>query len=591
MASLSWVPSSLAGPAMWVVRISDFLGFETMPSHEELLSRGLLVRQQEDFFCIFVSHEWLGVAHPDPEREQLSLLQAALQNLLAGGTIEMDLYAQFYGHRAFLSKRHRSRLKEAHIWLDWFSIPQRTLQPEPVQEDSFGGSQDGNSPSCAASGSIVSQDSFIQMIPGFVEKCDLFVVLVPRCRHTVTGLKCSFGSWSSRGWCRLELWCKMMSMSTKATLPVVVISAPDKIEFAMPITWIDLPPHEGDFTYEEDRRRIFQVVKMAVSSKIRYLNNSRKLDVFRFFVARYDTILGRPLRRRTLQEFLSDFRFKSLESAKRINCMSPIVCAVLAGDEELLKILCNAGLDVNRWVDPLPEVYIVEAMSPLMLALWLSWRSIGVVTTLLEHNANVHSTTGLGNPVLGFCASSQLVELLLQHRADVNQQSGSGRVSPLTLACARATPPSVIATLLKHGAHANPSECALASAHPLSSLGSRASMGGYCLEVAALLLEARADANIQYRSSGAWRAGELMCRVIVRVAGGRAPPLVHMFAEWSTTPLGFACFNGADELVQLLLDARADPDVMNERGNTPFQLARSRSVLKVLHHHQTTFSI
>lgn len=59
----------------------------------------------------------------------------------------------------------------------------------------------------------------------------------------------------------------------------------------------------------------------------------------------------------------------------------------------------------------------------------------------------------------------------------------------------------------------------------------------------------------------------------------------------STTPLGVACFFGCDELVEFLLDANADPEKPNARGHTPFQLAQSESVMKVIHLHRTTFSI
>ena len=33
-------------------------------------------------FVIFVSHQWLGVSHPDPEGQQLSVLRKALRSLL-----------------------------------------------------------------------------------------------------------------------------------------------------------------------------------------------------------------------------------------------------------------------------------------------------------------------------------------------------------------------------------------------------------------------------------------------------------------------------------------------------------------------------
>ena len=43
----------------------------------------------------------------------------------------------------------------------------------------------------------------------------MFVILAPRCRHSDLS-QCGFGSWSQRGWCRLELWCKMLSATRAA---------------------------------------------------------------------------------------------------------------------------------------------------------------------------------------------------------------------------------------------------------------------------------------------------------------------------------------------------------------------------------------
>ena len=55
------------------------------------------------------------------------------------------------------------------------------------------------------------------MIPDFISMSDMFVVLTPRCRHAVTGTFCGFGTWTERGWCRLELWCKMLSAARLKT--------------------------------------------------------------------------------------------------------------------------------------------------------------------------------------------------------------------------------------------------------------------------------------------------------------------------------------------------------------------------------------
>ncbi|CAJ1453667.1 unnamed protein product [Effrenium voratum] len=549
--------------------------------HEELLEKGILVRRQAGFFCIFVSHQWLGFNHPDPNSEQLPVLQQALLHLLAGGDIGVDITTEFFGWRSRFSEKHRASIKDGYIWMDWFSIPQHSLEAQHGQQRDLDGT-----PKWDAMPSLATQDDYIRLIPEYVEASDLFVVLAPRCRHS-NGLRCSFGSWTERGWCRLELWCKMMSVNVK--MPVVLISGSDRINFAMPMHWIDHPPHEGQFTIEADRHSVINVTREALSQKMSSSKASKKWDVYRYFVARYETLSGHGFRQRTKDEFLKDFNFSSLHSATN-RCMSPMACAVLSADAEMIRVLCSEGLDVNRFDGAIPEVNIFQAMSPLMLATMLGWRNETVLLALLDHKANVDATTEFGSPLLGWCKSERTVDLLIHHRADVNQQKESVFLPPISSACENAAPTSVIRSLLEHKACVNPRKNGLGSAHPLAFLAMRPE-NSKSLEVAKLLLDARADVDLQYRAAGVWRTRELMCRAGVRVLGPRTPKIAQFIAEWSTTPLGVACFFGCDELVEFLLDANADPEKPNARGHTPFQLAQSESVMKVIHLHRTTFSI
>ena len=53
--------------------------------HEELKQKGLLVDFEESLGnAAFVSHQWVGKQHPDPEAKQLRILQDALQCLGLG---------------------------------------------------------------------------------------------------------------------------------------------------------------------------------------------------------------------------------------------------------------------------------------------------------------------------------------------------------------------------------------------------------------------------------------------------------------------------------------------------------------------------
>eukprot|EP00437_Effrenium_voratum_P053181 CAMPEP_0181538686 /NCGR_PEP_ID=MMETSP1110-20121109/75994_1 /TAXON_ID=174948 /ORGANISM="Symbiodinium sp., Strain CCMP421" /LENGTH=443 /DNA_ID=CAMNT_0023670295 /DNA_START=250 /DNA_END=1581 /DNA_ORIENTATION=+ len=431
--------------------------------HEELLEKGILVRRQAGFFCIFVSHQWLGFNHPDPNSEQLPVLQQALLHLLAGGDIGVDITTEFFGWRSRFSEKHRASIKDGYIWMDWFSIPQHSLEAQHGQQRDLDGT-----PKWDAMPSLATQDDYIRLIPEYVEASDLFVVLAPRCRHS-NGLRCSFGSWTERGWCRLELWCKMMSVNVK--MPVVLISGSDQINFAMPMHWIDHPPHEGQFTIEADRHSVNKVTRGALVRKMVSLKASKKWAAYRYFVARYETLLGLEL--------------------------------------EMIRVLCSEGLDVNRFDSSIPEVNIFQPMSPVMFAAMLAWRNEETIVALLQQKADIRATTFFGTPMLGYCKTARTVELLIQYRADVNQQERLACIPPLSAACENAAPRSVLLSLLKHRACMNPIKSGVASVHPLACLAMRPANSNN-LELAKLLLDARADANMQYRASGIWRAAELL---------------------------------------------------------------------------------
>ncbi|CAJ1395305.1 unnamed protein product [Effrenium voratum] len=567
---------------MWVVKVGDFLQFDELPCHEQLFASGLLCQRQEGFFCIFVSHQWLGVTHADPKGEQLAVLQAALRQLIAGKDILPDVLAQYYGSMPQFSDFHR--LKEAYVWMDWLSVPQQvelgSVANEEVSEVSPVSTSTA-SPTCSAA----SQEDFIQSIPEYVETSDMFMVLTPQSRHAVTGASCNFSSWCSRGWCRLELWCKMLSNVKK---PAVIVLSADHIQFASSFFWIDYPPHEGEFSYDSDRRPVSLVAKKLLSAKLRSLRASKKWDLFRYYMARYETLLGKPWQKRTLEDFRRDFKFDSLDV--RREAMTPLACAVLSGDAEMVRELCKKKSDVNKSAGALYEVYIYLPVSPLMLAVFLG-RNLEVATVLLEQKADCNATNPFNMQVLSYCRSEAAVELLIQHRADVNLQKAPENCPPISWACSLGAPSAVIARLLHHGAQVNPTNLGFASGHPLASVALTKSVSPYGTEVVAMLLDARADANRQYHASGIWRARELACRAILRLGGRRVPRVVLCFAEWSTTSLGFACLSGDVELVEMLLEASADPEIPNERGHTPLQLAQTEAVVNAIRHHQTTFSI
>ena len=91
-------------------------------------------------------------------------------------------------------KYTRQQVLSGYIFLDWFAIPQITARAEGVNEE--------NTKSDAALA--------VQSIPFYVETSNIFLALVPEVKHE-TGKYCNYTSWLSRGWCRAELWCHLLS--------------------------------------------------------------------------------------------------------------------------------------------------------------------------------------------------------------------------------------------------------------------------------------------------------------------------------------------------------------------------------------------
>lgn len=365
---------------------------------------------------------------------------------------------------------------------------------------------------------------------------------------------------------------------------MIVISANDKVDFSRPVNWVDWLPHEGDFSYSRDRALVISIFEQALAHRLLWLQMGEHWDLYRYFLARSQTLTGQPLLRRSMSEFIEDFGFRSLELAKKQKgTMGPLLCAALAGDVELVKSLLEAKCQVDpTHLDAMPEMGIVGGLTPLHVVVMHGWRCPGVLETLLQAGADAN-TVAKGIPVLAYCRSATDVEILVKYRADVNKATPPLKVPVLALASGENTKPEAIRRLLDCGAVPNgPVAGGIGTTHPLSLLSINATSNPYAVEAARLLVEADANVNQQCKASGVFYGLEMLNRAYLQFARPRSN-LMLFTAEWSTTPLGFACLFGSAELVQLLLEHGGDLEVKNSRGHTPRQLAKSQDVLEVIH--------
>eukprot|EP00438_Fugacium_kawagutii_P029089 Skav220677 [mRNA] locus=scaffold384:62953:65724:+ [translate_table: standard] len=273
-------------------------------------------------------------------------------------------------------------------------------------------------------------EDYILSIPSFVQACQVFVALVPPLLHLDSKELCDYSSWSLRGWCRTELWCKMM-LGNQDT-PMVVISAADQADFARPTNWVDCLPHEGQFSVHADR--------------------AADLSLYRYFLARRENLIGASRPQRTPLEFLQDFGFCSLQRARRCR-FGPMAAAALSGDVDLLKSLLESKCPLNQQLPAMPEVGFPGGLTALhvvvMQALSLASgepTKPEVIAKLLEYRASPEGpqVSGLGTaqPLALLCVNANsnthanaIAELLLEARADVNQRgSATGLFYGLELA-------------------------------------------------------------------------------------------------------------------------------------------------------------
>ena len=153
-----------------LVKFSHFKSHGRLIPHEEVRQRGQLISLDEHehvlafaarYHTMFVSHQWLGYDHPDPEVIHYPAIVEAANALCAKFSLDPD---------------------SLYLWIDYLSIPQRNPILKELSISSLG------------------------VYSSFVE---FFVVVAPSCVHYNTREPCDATSYQQRGWVRLEQWARM----------------------------------------------------------------------------------------------------------------------------------------------------------------------------------------------------------------------------------------------------------------------------------------------------------------------------------------------------------------------------------------------
>ena len=205
------------------------------------------------------------------------------------------------------------------------------------------------------------------------------------------------------GWCRAELWCRLFS--NREDTRVVVIFSDREALYIMPMDWQRSLIADGLFTVESDRTVVMNLGERALRSKIEHLDRWGPLTDYRFHLAQEPRLLGQQQGGFSLQGFLRHFSFPSLHDAvKHEGGMTGMLCAIVAGDGDIVETLVKHGADVNARVSGLGHLGYSDSLTLLMVAAYSS-QEPKILSTLIMSRADpdIVSVSESGSLVTAAC--------------------------------------------------------------------------------------------------------------------------------------------------------------------------------------------
>ena len=249
----------------------------------------------------------------------------------------------------------------------------------------------------------------------------------------------------------------------------------------------------------------------------------------------------------------------------------PLLDAIKGGDVAAVEyFLQTLDIDVDSFFVISDEDYYFTALH------WaIRHNQQTIVEVLLAHGASVNGPLGaLMTPLqdaAAHYANEDIVKLLLDHGADVDETTAESRQTPLTGACNSNTKLGIVQLLINAGADLNGGGGVTAPLH----------RAAYCGNTDAIELLIQAGANVNRVSTqghalyGAGRtplhyaASEVQLDCLnILLAAGAGPNIASAAGE---TPLRTAPFWSSVEVINALLNTGCDPLHRDNDGRTPLQ--------------------
>lgn len=550
---------------MYTVPLESFIEMTEIRTHEDLKEEGILVNFDESQGqAMFVSHQWAGIGHPDPQFEQIRVLQEALKNFVESVTtsispgIVIELYV---GQSA--AKVSEIVSQQLFLWYDYFCCPQGLTDAE-------------------------HRAAAIQSIPSYVERCRFFVILCPPIRHTQLGTLLSKSTWSSRGWCRLEL--VVRHLSKRASIAIEVQSAQRQILASM-YDWVVKPVGEGLFTVTEDAQNVRQVLKSLVREKLLSYLSAGMLHNYRT-ILNLQSVIFRNLDMDPIVDIVPGFSSESSDPcvffkeefmyqngftsmARDSTGWTPLCYAALAGSPLLICALLEGRADVNDKLKLRGEQLVNLGHNTSVLSICAFLKHNEAMKVLLAARADVGAKDSYGGTAMHRASSGnnqEGIQILLAHGASATVPAMTGHLPFLFTIHGGTGGMAVLKELLPYTPQPDIAHC----------LNAVFLLGGGDPAVVATLIAAGADVNSQkhkqhtildilmkyYKMRHRWRSSTLSA---------------YAYHCHGATPLMLSIITCSFEAAAVLIAAGARTDQMNSRGCRAIDFARQVSAPAYIH--------
>lgn len=551
---------------MYVVRVAAFLEMTEAKAHQELKAKNLVTkyRKTDNSIAVFVSHQWCGRCHADPQFRQLSVLQKVFRRAMVG-TLHIDVDTMSRVYFKLKASTTKGQLLDAGkwwMWYDFFSVPQ---------------------PVCAiAESNQHTTDELlvkaVASLASYVAYCQVFLVLAPSVRHD-QGFVTDYTTWKSRGWCRLERLARALSSSEDTRM--LVVRRSDTVFEMGAIEWLFDPVGEGCFSVESDKERVGEMAKRLVEHRLQFVWETNRLQEYRRLMAlRAAMFRGLPVdaskvlppQQKELPTgdppecFLKLFQLQN--PVDYVEGTSPLMLAACSGDLPAIESFVRAGADA-RCVEKInrPVFLVFKKQQPL--------HHVGLhgcipaLTLLLERRASVNARDAKGLTPLhcaAFSGDTAMVGELLERRADLDAKDNIS-ATPLLGAVMRGSDAVVQLLIEKRSAVAS-SPDGLNALHLAAIFGSS-------VDIVLSLVGAGTEIDRKFRP----RCGSLLWIVytaldLTYLFGGRGFKSLAGHHCWGATPLMIAVLCGNHGVAATLIEKGADSDLRNLHGRNASQLAR-----------------